>query len=258
LLNENLTMWGCEVIAVSDGEKALFELQDARLANNPFDLILLDKMMPVMDGEELGQRIKNDVTTKHIPTVMLTSFGARGDGEKMADIGFDGYINKPIKRNELFALLNTVISRYRENKKTYSAELITRHSIEDDKKQNTKILIAEDDIVNQLVINGFLQKLGYSALIVDNGQKAVDACNSDHYDFVFMDCQMPVLSGFDAAKQIRNDERQHDKPPSIIIAVTGNAGDEDKAEAISTGMDNYLIKPIDKELLANIFKQHIK
>ncbi len=255
LLKENLSVWGCKVSSAIDGKKALELLQKSSYKKDQFDLILVDKMMPNMSGEELGAKIKRIKSLQGIPLVMLTSFGSRGDAAIVKEIGFEGYLNKPIKRDELFEILNSVLFKHSQADKNAEKELVTRHSLDDEKKQQLKILIAEDAITNQLVLKGYLKKMGYNADVAENGLLAVEAYKKETYDLILMDCQMPECSGFEATRQIRAYEQESNVNKAWIVACTGNTSEQDVIDTKEAGMDDFIAKPIDKNELINALKR---
>jgi two-component system, sensor histidine kinase and response regulator len=200
---------------------------------------MLDMEMPEMDGETLGQEIKHDPLLQDTILVMLTSIGKRGDAARLRDIGFSAYLNKPVKRSMLYDCLTTV-SGYKSM--VAKAPLVTSHTLLEEKKRK-RILLAEDNIVNQKVAKLVLEKLGYYVDVVGNGLEAVQAVGEVSYDLVLMDIQMPEMDGFEATAAIRKKEKGSGKHIPII-ALTAHAMQGDRERCLASNMDGYVSKPI--------------
>ncbi len=254
IMEQMLKSWGCRVDQADNGDDALLKLKKGHAENDPFDMGILDMMMPGMDGETLGKRITRDSDLSKMPLlVMLTAHGKRGDGARMKEIGFSAYLTKPIKQSQLFDALIMVLNKNYKAEDSKKQSLVTRHSITEQKKRAVRILLAEDNITNQIVATSILGKLGYRADAVSNGLEAVNALENIPYDLVLMDCQMPEMDGYEATGIIRDKSsgvKNHDIP---IIAMTANAMQGDRENCIKAGMDDYVPKPIEpKALLAAI------
>jgi two-component system sensor histidine kinase/response regulator len=238
---------------VSDGEGALRLLYEAAAQNNPFRVALLDQQMPGMDGRELGRRIKADPLLKSTVMVMLTSIGQRGDAQALAQIGFAGYLAKPVRQSQFYDCLATVLAKDSGVAPAAKKRLVTRHSIAESAKLKFRILLAEDNLVNQKFAKTLLGKQGYQVDAVDNGLDALGALEVIDYDLVLMDCQMPVMDGFDATAMIRDEGSKVINHQVHIIAMTANAMTGDREKCLAAGMDDYLAKPIDSwELRAKV------
>ncbi|MBF0229372.1 MAG: response regulator [Desulfamplus sp.] len=227
ILMKRLTSWGMRPSEVEDGFKALQAIYKAVQDSDPFKIAIIDMQMPGMDGEALGRAIKSDPKVSDTRMIMLTSLGNRGDSKHFIKIGFDGYLTKPVRYNELIveiglALRMQNIETYPENKSSNinrkELSAIT-HQIKTDEKSHkitpsinmfadrkARILLAEDNITNQQVALGILKKFGLSADAVANGEEAVIAVQTIPYDLVFMDVQMPIMDGFEATRRIRSFE----------------------------------------------------
>ncbi|MCX5811871.1 MAG: PAS domain S-box protein [Proteobacteria bacterium] len=252
VLKAYLYSWGCRCILTSSGIEALRQLRQAKSNNDPFDIAIIDMLMPGMDGETLGRIIKEDDDVKDIILVMLTSGGQRGDAARSKEIGFAAYLTKPVKSTQLFNCLATIICGRQVTEKKEPAPFITKHSIREDAKRMVKILVAEDNATNQKVAVRILEKLGYRADVVANGKEAVVAVDMIPYNLVLMDVQMPEMDGFEATGIIRNKEKLNGTHMPII-AMTAHALKGDKERCIEAGMDDYVSKPIQpKELVAAI------
>jgi len=201
-----------------------------------------------MDGETLGKTIKNDPAIKDMKLIMFTSIGKRGDGRRMSEIGFAAYLSKPLKQSQLYDCLITLLNdgSGEEGRK----QLVTRHTIAEVRKLKLKILLAEDNIVNQKVARKMLQKIGYQVDCVANGKEAVEAVKSISYDVVLMDCQMPEMDGYEATGKIRRVEPEDQHIP--IIALTANAMQGDREKCLDAGMDDYISKPVNATKLKEV------
>jgi CheY-like chemotaxis protein len=174
---------------------------------------------------------------------------------RLKDVGFCGYLTKPVKRSQLYDCLATVVGMAPRTKgaDTRSRRIVTRHTIAENQKQKIRILLAEDNMINQQVAIHILKKLGYQADAVANGQEAVKALEMIPYDLVLMDVQMPQMDGFQATQVIRDPQSSVTNHRIPIIAMTANAMKGDRERCLEAGMDDYTSKPIQpKELLEKI------
>ncbi|RPI73591.1 MAG: response regulator, partial [Desulfobacteraceae bacterium] len=263
ILKTYLEKWNFVCSTAEDGTTALKIIEEVRkiqtqseplTAKAPFDIAIIDFQMPGMDGLELGKAIKSNPGSKNILMVMLTSRGLRGDAAQAKEIGFAAYLTKPIRRSELFDCLINVLSR-EEEPLSKPKEIITKHTIKEIRKQTIRILVAEDNVINQKLALRLIEKFGYHAEAVANGAEAVKVLELIPYDLVLMDVQMPEMDGLEATRMIRNPGSRvlnHDIP---IIALTAHAMKGDKEKCVEAGMNDYLTKPIDpKEFLEKIKK----
>lgn len=212
-----------------------------------------------MDGSELGRRIKSDPLLATTLLVMVTSLARRGDVAALKQIGFVGYLSKPVRQMLLHDCLKLVLAQEFETVSGATPDkeqdVITRHTVAESAVHQIRILLAEDNAINQKVAQHMLKTLGYKADIVANGRESVRALEMINYDLVLMDCQMPELDGFEATAIIRNKESRvfnHDVP---IIALTANALQEDRERCLAAGMNDYLAKPVKKNELAEILEK---
>ncbi|MEJ7848139.1 MAG: PAS domain S-box protein [Pyrinomonadaceae bacterium] len=244
--------WGMIASEAASGAEALDQMRAAAERDEPFSIALLDLMMPEMDGFELARKIKAEPGIEQIRLVLLPSYGKRGEGQTALDHGISAYLQKPVRQTELYGCLITVLAENKAEKlKGQPETLITRHSLRElsihqapvnTARKNVRILIAEDNMVNREVAVSQLDALGYSADIVVNGKEAVEAVGKSGYEIVFMDCQMPVMDGFEATAKIRRFEGE--SRHCIIIAMTANALEGDREKCLAAGMDDYLSKPV--------------
>ena len=256
-----LKQWGYVHDAVSGGEEALVLLRRTLQEGCSFDLAVLDMMMPGMDGEELARIIKADTMISKTELIMLSSVGRLGDAARLREIGFAGYLVKPVNPSLFFNCLLTVLlgQGVSETGDPTPAPLVTRHSLVEDaarskaERGRIRILIAEDNMTNQKVALGILTKLGYRADVVANGLEAVEALKAIPYDLVLMDCQMPEMDGFEATGEIR--KKEGDKRRIPIIAMTAHAMEGDRQRCLESGMDDYISKPVKPQKMLDVVER---
>lgn len=266
-LMEHLMSWGCSCVDSPGGEEALSVLRAAVALREPFDLILIDSDMPGTDGFRLAAMIRETQSLNRIPIIILTPHGDIGDGKSCREIGIQGYFPKPTRWDDLKKAVISVMSLARSDGQEHKHRLITRHTIAEDFRRDVQILLAEDYPTNQQVAMWHLQKAGYQVDLVENGLQAVSAFKLKHYDLILMDIQMPVMDGYVAVKQIRMwEEKLHADLPSgtsgcirriPIIAMTAHAGEGYRNECLSSGMDDYIPKPLHRDELIDIVNRWI-
>ncbi|MEJ2662279.1 MAG: response regulator, partial [Desulfobacteraceae bacterium] len=250
VLSTYLKQWNCEYTEAASGMEALEVMRQHVAAGRPFDLALLDHMMAEMDGEELGRRIKSDPVLSKTHLVMLTSLGMKGDAAQMKKVGFAAYLTKPIKRSRIFDCLLTVFAKAEaEPEEVPTPDIITRHSLSETKKAGVRILLAEDNMINQKLALHLLDKFGYQADTAVTGKQAVEALEKYPYDLVLMDVQMPEMDGLEAAGVIRDTASAVLDHAVPIIALTAHAMKKDRDRCLAAGMDDILTKPIDPQQL---------
>src|SRR5437660_45650 len=233
-------MLGAEGMAVHEAPRAdagLEALRRAARAGAPYDLAILDAQMPDQDGFELATAVRADRALAATRLLILTSAGQRGDGERCRQLGIQAYLTKPIARADLVEAVGTVLAGTASAPGT--ADLVTRHSIAES-RHALRILLAEDNPVNQQVATAMLLKRGHHVDVVSNGREAVDAVAREPYDVILMDIQMPEMDGFEATEQIRGLPQGRSLP---IIALTAHALSGERERCLARGMSGYLAKP---------------
>lgn len=230
-----------------DGARAALETLEAGVAGTQFDLAVLDYMMPDCDGLELGRRISQDPRFKHIRLVLLTSAGRMHSAQALEQLGFAAYMPKPVTHRELRECLCRVMSTQAAHWHERTQPLAPGPEPLEGATQR-RILLAEDNPVNQKVARGALENMRCLVDIVGNGADAVEAWSRRPYDLILMDCQMPVMDGYQAARTIRSREAPDTHIP--ILALTADAMSGAEQECLDAGMDGYLTKPLDRRLLA--------
>jgi CheY-like chemotaxis protein len=225
--------------AVEGGRAALQALEIAKSNGVPFPLMLLDGQMPDMDGFSLAALINKDPGLIAVTIMMLTSAGHLGDAARCRELGISAYLMKPIRQAELLDAICKVLNRV---PKTPIAALVTRHSLQED-KHHARILLAEDNAVNQTLAVRLLEKRGYWVKVAGNGRAALEAFENEPFDIVLMDIQMPGMDGFEATAAIREKEKLTGGHVPII-AMTAHALKGDQERCLAAGMDGYVSKPI--------------
>jgi PAS domain S-box-containing protein len=270
LMTMLLDNWGCRHEVAVDGEDGLALLYEAARKGDPFQLCILDQEMPNMDGLELGRHIKEEPLLTDTLLVMVTSLGRRGDATVLEKIGFAGYLAKPVRQSQLHDCIALVLGRYNQasevlcrpavgvktSEVSHSPKgIVTRHTVAEYTDRGIRILLAEDNIINQKVAQNILNKLGYKADAVANGLEALKALEQINYDIVLMDCLMPEMDGYEATAVIRDPGSKVLNHKVPIIAITANAMHGDRENCIEAGMDDYLSKPLKKEELALVIEK---
>jgi two-component system, sensor histidine kinase and response regulator len=240
ILMKMLENWHANPVAVDSGAKAIVTLREATGIGRKFPLIVVDAQMPEMDGFALVEAIKRNPEWSAATIMMLSSAGQRGDAIRCRDLGIAAYLTKPVQQDELLdATLTALGTRPTEDD---APALITRHSLKEN-SQALRVLLVEDNAVNQLVALRMLEKRGHKVTVASNGRKGLAALEQRPYDVILMDVQMPEMNGFEATQAIREKERSSgDHMP--IVAMTAHAMKGDEERCRDAGMDFYLTKPI--------------
>ena len=244
VLEKSVQALGSRVDTVESGAKAIAVLRHAHRTGDPYHVLLLDMQMPLMDGEQTARAIKSDPALKEIKIIVLTSMGQRGDANRLERLGVSGYLLKPIKQQMLFDAVVAVLNQKEEQ----SIGIITRHVLKEKRKVGQRILLAEDNPINQKLAVILLQKAGFSVDAVETGTQALEKSRDPSYSAVLMDVQMPDMDGLDATRLIRERELQtgYHIP---IIAMTAHAMQGDRERCLDAGMDDYVAKPLEPKVL---------
>ncbi|GAX35875.1 response regulator [Nodularia sp. NIES-3585] len=244
IIYHQATSWGMQVDAAASAAEALNILQTAAEKGMLYDVALIDMQMPEVDGLTLGTQIKANSQIADIPIIMLTSTNQRDEIQKALNIGFASYLVKPVKPSRLFDTIINILES-RPNPAKFEPSITQNTSLT---KSKLRVLVAEDNLVNQKVALKQLQNLGYEADLADNGQEVLQLLETVDYDLILMDCQMPILDGLETTREIRR--RLHRQP--VVIAMTANAMKEDQQNCLDAGMNDYLSKPVNKDKLADV------
>ena len=250
VLREQLASWGMNVHALTDGEEALRALQTAAAEGRPFHFVLSDVQLPGMDGPVLAQTLKNDAELAAAQVIILLAPGQKATFSSGGHSDISACLHKPVRRSQLRDTFRTLLTTDTTRpvaaaKKQSQAIAPTPRPL---KGKGVRVLIAEDNQVNQKVVIKQLQKIGYKADAVANGAEALEAATTVSYDVILMDCQMPDMDGFAATREIRRREGIAGLH-TPIIALTANALEGDRDRCLAAGMDDYLSKPVKIESL---------
>jgi len=249
--------------SASSGREALNMLRAAATQGNAYDLAVLDVQMPEMDGLTLAAAIKADPAISGTRLILLTSLGqSLSDGELKA-AGIAGYLVKPVKQSRLFECLINVIGKTAAEStvaKSSPARFAPVHAKSNSRPCKARILLAEDNVINQKVALGQLHQLGYVAEAAANGMEVLKALERIPYDIILMDCQMPEMDGYEATRLIRKREQSLDqrstwKSPAYVIGVTANAMPGDREKCLAVGMNDYLSKPVQSTKLKEVLER---
>jgi signal transduction histidine kinase/DNA-binding response OmpR family regulator len=252
IVSEQLKLWGCKYDEACDGQEALEKLTAAVRNETPFEIAIIDMQMPGIDGQKLGQKIKIHPDINKTRLIMMSSMGERGDVKLLGEIGFDAYLTKPVKTAQLRSCLAMVCNRKEKILATNPDSIITRYSLCENDRRKIRILLVEDNRINQKVALKILSKIGYRADSVANGLEAMGALKKTNYNLVLMDCQMPELDGYEATKKIRQFKPDVKNFKIPIIAMTAHAMKRDREKCIEAGMNDYLTKPVKSKDLSQM------
>lgn len=254
IVEKTLYASGLQCRGAGGGEEGLSALRNAASAGAPFDLAILDFNMPDFDGLKLAGMIKSDPSLAGIRLILISSVGIRGDGRRAREAGISGYLTKPIRRDILIESIAAVMGHGDPGE----ADLVTRHSIAGARRKiGGKILLVEDNPLNQEVTLGMLSVLGCDADVAGNGQEGLDAIASRRYDLVLMDCQMPVMDGYAATRALRAREKESGGGRLPVVALTANVLSGDSDACLDAGMDGYLSKPFTIQKLGNVLSKYL-
>jgi two-component system sensor histidine kinase/response regulator len=263
ILYHQTGQWGMQPDLAEDGQTALMLLRSAAKRNTGYDLAILDFHMPGMDGFDLAAIIKSDPQIQATPLVMLTSYGQRGHHQRARAIGIASYLAKPVRETHLHAALAQAVlfsqpaapSPAFSQAPSSTAPAAVSGAVT---RSRGRILVAEDNAVNQKVARRQAEKLGYHADIVANGLEVLEALSRIRYDAILMDCQMPEMDGFEATAAIRAAEAEGGGGRHVpIIAMTANALVGERERCVASGMDDYLAKPVNIELMQELLERWV-
>ncbi len=261
IMKEYLKAEGCRVHTLLSGKKMIAELEKAQTRNKGFDLVILGRLSEPEDVKALGLLLKKNQLTSHIPLVLLTNIGVRGEARQMEEIGFSAYLTRPIKKTQLVKCLRAVLTEpdlSRSPESPGPRKLYTKYDFSDKPENDVKILLVEDNIVNRKLALRLFEKYGYHADTAGNGFEAISALKTRPYDLVFMDIQMPKMDGLAATRKIRLGEAGVLNPEVPVVAMTANAMTQDYNDCMDAGMNDYIAKPIRVKKLHEILDKYTK
>jgi two-component system, sensor histidine kinase and response regulator len=243
ILEEMIANWRMKPVAAASGAAALKAMKRARSDGNPFRVVLLDGHMPEMDGFEVAARVKKDPHLRHATVILLTSAGKREDLSRAKILGAAAALTKPVKQSELWDAIVTAL-HVPVHAKTRPSALRERAL---GATRALRILVAEDNPVNQQLALHLIERRGHSAMVAENGREALSAIQKHKFDLVLMDVQMPEMGGLEATRAIREKEKSTGGHLPIV-AMTAHAMQGDRERCLEAGMDGYLAKPLDPKL----------
>jgi CheY-like chemotaxis protein len=223
---------------------------------NPYEVVFVDTTLPRIEGMDVGRRILADPSLNGSRLVSLAPIGTRADSKAASDAGFAARLVKPIRRERLWRSLSMALGITTDPTARKSRASGHPAVVENRIGRRARLLIAEDNPVNQKVMIRTLEKLGYSVDIANDGAEAVNAVRSSSYDLVFMDCEMPEMDGYQATREIRNEEGQGLRTP--IVALTANVMNGNRERCLEAGMDDHVIKPVKREVLIDVLEKWIQ
>ena len=252
ILLYHANLWGMATDFAEDGHKAMIKLQLAVDRGLPFQLILLDMAMPELTGLEVARRIKNVAGMAQARIVILTSLTQSQAGREAIRIGVDRYLTKPIRQSQLYAALVGVMTP----EQPVAAEVPATPLLPDDLQ--LKVLLVEDTRANQELATAMLRKIGCQVVLAENGEEALDRWSKDQFDVILMDCQMPVMDGYQATGIIRQREADAGEGKRVpVIALTAHAMKGDREKCLAAGMDDYLTKPFTRQALTAVLAEWV-
>jgi len=258
-LSQQVSAWGMVSQIADSATEGLRYLRESARRNEQFDFVLMALQMDDMSGFEFAHVIKSDEKIASARLILLPKIGQRGHGASAKSAGISAYLTKPVRQTQLHDCLLTVLTQTPDEKSAsapVTKELITRHTLAEDLAQpKGRVLVADDNEVNRTVAVTYLKKLGYAAEVAANGREALETLTKSSFDLIFMDCEMPVMSGFEAATQIRKIEEHGFHIP--IVGLTARTGNEIRQKCLSAGMDDFLSKPFRADELKKVLEQWV-
>lgn len=264
ITSAQLSNLGCQVtccVHPEDAENMIAERMDS---NKPFKIVLLDKLMPHSDGFSIASQLRKRFGKRCPSLVMITAAPEVHDNVKLESFNIEGYLSRPYKFNDLRNTLTRILRNQQAQLGVISLDGI---KMEQGKAKSPssnvpsssttyagKVLVVEDTLVNQRVTQAMLSRLGVDVVVAENGKVALDCCKEEAFDLIFMDCQMPVMDGYKAARLLRE---YGYAPQTPIVALTANATAQDRDVCLKSGMDDYIAKPVSKAELERMIKVYM-
>jgi two-component system, sensor histidine kinase and response regulator len=260
VVHEQIVSWGMRNGSYETAEGALQAVREAKAAGDPYHFVIADFQMPGMDGATLAAAIKGDPAIQDTVVVILSSIGNWRQVKGLEGHSVDGCLVKPVRQSQLFNMLATAWAQRLHAVKTGRPEDIftpqprpRQSSIEQFQGAHVRVLVAEDNVVNQKVAVRMLERMGIRSDVAGNGREAVDMVRLIPYDLILMDCQMPEMNGYEASMEIRRAEGQ--KRRTVIIAMTAEALEGSREHCLACGMDDFIAKPVKVESLVETIRK---
>jgi len=250
VLHDLLVRWKMQPTVVDSGAAAMRAMVEARDQGRPFALVLLDANMPGMDGFEVARRIRDEAKLD-ATIMMLSSSGQFDESRKCREVGIATHLTKPVEQRELLAAIARVLAQESGQRAPLPSSMLPAES----PQRRLRVLLAEDNAVNQRLASSLLERRGHKVVIANNGREAVEAVRRQSFDVVLMDVQMPEMGGFEATEAIRDVERGAGADRTPIVAMTAHAMKGDRERCLAAGMDEYLTKPLDPKLLCQMVEE---
>jgi CheY-like chemotaxis protein len=262
ITREQCEGWGMACAEAANGTEGLAKMREAAAEGRPYDVAFVDLHMPGLDGIDFGMAVREDPAIAGVPLLLLTSGARRGDAGRAHDAGYAAYFAKPVRASDLFDAVSAVVGRRRSG--GGRGGMLTRHALAEARRApvaprapspvgTTRVLVVEDNPVNQKVASKMLERLGCRVELSANGRDAVARVSSTPYDVVFMDCQMPDMDGYEATAEIRRREGGAGRR-QYVVAMTANAMEGDRERCLAAGMDDYVSKPVSAEELERVLR----
>lgn len=242
IITELLSYKNASILTAENGQDALNIIQNNH-QTTPFDLIIMDYFMPNMDGIELNSILQKDKKLKDIPTIIISSQDTNPQIQDTAS--YVAWLSKPLNMNKLISTLEELFVHNNKPKQGIKNTIY-----------NKSILLVEDNLFNRKLAIRMLQKLGNTVTICENGKLALEKVQQYRYDIIFMDCQMPVMDGYTATREIRHYEKENKVKPNLIVALTANALKGDREKCLQVGMDDFVSKPISKQRIIEVLDKY--
>jgi signal transduction histidine kinase/CheY-like chemotaxis protein len=254
MFREMLHGWGFKTGEAESSAKALGALAEALQVRNPYHIALVDFQMPEMDGGQFGRHVRANPDLNELSLVMVPSAPQKGDATRLRSAGFDAYLPKPMKREELKGCIDAILRRAHSDHARREG-LITKYTVAESIRQGGRVLLVEDSLVNQKVARRMLEKLGLRCDVVDTGARALASFARQPYDLILMDCNLPDMSGLDVTRQIRAREGEVTRIP--IVAMTADAMAGTRERCLDAGMDDYISLPAQLKTMQSVITAHL-
>ena len=255
-IGDLLRSWRCRGEEARGVDDALIRLRQAARSGDPFQVALLDLNRPESDGVALCRRVKEQAGTREVRLVVMTALGhCVSDTARLEEIGFSACLTKPVRQSQLRACLQLLARAARPTQEAVSVRMVTQRLMADADRRRQRLLVVEDNPINQEVALAILHDAGYRADAVANGAEALAALRAGGYDLVLMDCQMPELDGYEATRRIRASPTGTSWSKIPIVAMTANAMKDDRQKCLDAGMDDYVTKPVQARELVEVIER---
>ena len=263
VLTSYLESWGCRVLEAGSQEEAIAAIERVQGKSDRIGLVLTDLHLSGKSGLELAAAIKGNPSWAYIPIIVLTDVGRLGDGRRCREIGVQGYLSKPVRRDDLYHMVRIVLGENGTDRPERRRTLVTKHILPEMERSRINILLVEDYPTNQIIATEHLTSHGFRVELASNGAEALAAFQKRRFDLILMDIQMPIMDGYEAARRIRELEnrlhgRSTDPDAEVhvpIVAMTAHAFKGYRQECLQAGMDDYLTKPLLRQELIDMVEK---